>query len=393
MCGIISVRMNGASVAEIVGKYLGNGTKQVMRVFSVVLLVLMGAVFVTSPAVLLADLTPAFLDRNFWVIVILLYYILATFLPIDQIIGRIYPLFGGIMLLMLVLIIGAIIIQGYHMPELTLANLHPDGLSPWPFMFITVACGAISGFHATQSPMMARCIKTERDSRKVFYGAMVTEGVIALVWAAAGVAFYQTTGGLQQALASLGQSGVVYGISTGLLGFFGGALAIVGVVVCPITSGDTAFRAARLTIADACGLDQKNFKNRLILSVGLLAVGGGLTLVDFNIVWRYASWANQTLSVFMLWAAAVYLRWHAGKNVSLICALPGTFMTAVCVTYILMASEGFRLPASIGYPLGIGAAALLFGLFLFKCYGKAEAPERAEEIPAGSKKLKMKSNC
>ena len=196
MSGMISVRMNGASVSEIVGKYLGGTAKQIMRVFSVILLVLVGAVFTTSPAALIARLTPAWMDTQFWVVVILIYYLLATLLPIDKLIGKLYPFFGCVLLIMVVGIIGGLVAGGYTLPELVIADLHPDGLPVWPFMFVTVACGAISGFHVTQSPMMARCIKTEKDGRKVFYGTMISESVIALVWAAAGVAFYGTTGGL-----------------------------------------------------------------------------------------------------------------------------------------------------------------------------------------------------
>lgn len=196
MSGMISERLNGASISEIVGRYLGKTAKQIMRVFSVILLVLVGAVFTTSPAGLLARLTPEWMNTNFWVVVILIYYLLATLLPIDKRIGKIYPLFGVLLLSMAVGVIGGLIAGGYTLPELSLANQNPEGQPVWPFMFITVACGAVSGFHATQSPMMARCIKTERDGRKVFYGAMIAEGVIALVWAAAGVAFYGATGGL-----------------------------------------------------------------------------------------------------------------------------------------------------------------------------------------------------
>ena len=233
MSGMISVRMNGASISEIVGKYLGGTAKQVMRVFSVVLLILLGAVFTTSPAALIARLTPEWMNTSFWVVVILVYYLLATLLPIDKVIGKLYPVFGVVLVMMAVGIIGSLAAGGYSLPELSFSNLHPDGRPVWPFMFVTVACGAISGFHGTQSPMMARCLKTEKDGRRVFYGAMISESVIALVWAAAGVAFYGTTGGLEQALANLGQSGVVYDISVSLLGIFGGALAIIGVVGLP----------------------------------------------------------------------------------------------------------------------------------------------------------------
>ena len=358
MSGMISLRMDGASISEIVGAYLGGAAKQVMRVFSVVLLVLLGAVFTTSPALLIARLTPEWMNAGFWVVVILIYYLLATLLPIDKLIGKLYPVFGVVLLMMAVGIIVGLMAGGYELPELTLTNLHPEGRAVWPYMFITVACGAISGFHGTQSPMMARCLTSEKDGRKIFYGAMLSESVIALVWAAAGVAFYGATGGLQQALTKLGQSGVVYDISVSLLGAFGGALAIVGVVVCPISSGDTAFRSARLTIADWLHIDQTNLRGRLAVTIPLLAAGAVLTQVDFDMVWRYFSWSNQTLAMITLWAAAMYLvrrgakPWH-----SLLCALPATFMSGVSCTYILMAEEGFRLSRSIAYPAGIVFAA------------------------------------
>ena len=373
MIGMISLRMDGASVSEIVGRYLGPVARQAMRIFSLILLVLLGAVFTTSPAALIARLTPSWMSVGFWVVVILIYYVLATLLPIDKIIGKLYPIFGGVLLLMAAGIMVGLIAGGYRLPELTLANLHPDGRPVWPFMFITVACGAISGFHGTQSPMMARCLRTERDGRRVFYGAMISESVIALVWAAAGVAFYGATGGLQAALANLGQSGVVYEISVTLLGVFGGALAVIGVVVCPISSGDTAFRSARLIIADWFHIDQSDFKKRLAVTIPLLAAGALLTQVDFNVVWRYFSWSNQTLAMITLWAAAAYLlrngemRWH-----SLLCALPATFMSGVSCTYILMAEEGFRLSASIAYPVGAAFALACAALYAVKAAKRSE---------------------
>lgn len=367
MSGMISVRMTGASVSEIVGKYLGGAAKQIMRVFSVILLVLVGAVFTTSPAALIARLTPEWMDTQFWVVVILIYYLLATLLPIDKLIGKLYPLFGCVLLLMVVGIIGGLVAGGYTLPELVIADLHPDGLPVWPFMFVTVACGAVSGFHVTQSPMMARCITTEKDGRKVFYGAMIAESVIALVWAAAGVAFYETTGGLQQALTELGQSGTVYDISVSLLGVVGGALAIIGVVVCPISSGDTAFRSARLTIADWFRIDQSNLAKRLAITLPLLLAGALLTQLNFDVIWRYFSWSNQTLAMITLWAAAMYLARHGEKWWhSLICALPATFMSAVSCTYILMAEEGLRLSQGISCPVGAVFAAACMTLYLFK---------------------------
>ena len=375
MSGMISVRMNGASISEIVGKYLGRAAKQVMRVFSVVLLILVGAVFTTSPAALLARLTPEWMNTTFWVVVILVYYLLATLLPIDQIIGKLYPVFGVVLVLMAVGIVGGLLAGGYALPELSFANRHPQGQPVWPYMFVTVACGAVSGFHATQSPMMARCLRREKDGRRVFYGAMLAESVIALIWAAAGVAFYGATGGLQQALADLGQSGVVYDISVRLLGVFGGALAIVGVVVCPVSSGDTAFRSARLTIADWFGIDQSRLPLRLAVTLPLLAVGALLTQLNFDVVWRYFSWSNQTLAMITLWAAAMYLVRHAARPWhSVICAVPAAFMSGVSCTYILMAEEGLRLPQSLAYPIGAAFALACAALFAVAAVRRARRP-------------------
>ncbi len=366
LSGMISERNDGASIAELSGIYLGKGAKWIMRAFSVLLLLLTGTVFVTSPAALLARLTPDVLNGTFWIIVILVYYVLATLLPIDKVIGRLYPVFGAVLILMAAGILGGVIVGGYAVPEITLRDLHPQGLAVWPFMFVTVACGAISGFHATQSPMVAKCITSEKLGRRVFYGAMLSESVIALVWAAGGVAFYGATGGLQNALSALGQSGAVYDISTGMLGPVGGVLAIIGVIACPITSGDTAFRSARLILAEITRLDQKRIRNRLIITLPLLAAGAVLTQLDFNVLWRYFSWSNQTLAMISLWVATAYLL-KTGKSrwASLLAALPATFMSAVSMTYILMASEGFGLSAQIGYPVGVVFAAALFVLYLF----------------------------
>jgi len=376
MSGMISSRHQGASIAELSGDYLGNTARWIMRVFSVVLLVLCGTVFVTSPAGLLARFTQGTVSGAGWSVIILIYYLLATLLPIDKLIGKLYPVFGVLLILMAVTVIGGIVFSGgqYVIPELTLANLHPDaGNMPiWPFMFITVACGAISGFHATQSPMIAKCITSEKQGRGVFYGAMISEAVIALVWAAAGVAFYGGTQLLTEALKS-GASNVVYEISTGVLGNLGAILAIAGVIICPITSGDTAFRSARLILAETFWLDQKTIRNRLLVTLPLLVVGGLLTWYattndqGFQTVWRYFSWSNQTLAMIALWVATAYLlKVGKGRVRALLTALPATFMSAVTLTYILMAKEGFRLSSQIAYPAGIIFAALLFILFLVK---------------------------
>ena len=366
MSGMISERHEGQSIAQLSGIYMGRPVLYVMRVFAVVLLVLTGTVFVTSPAALLSKLTPDILSNGFWILVILIYYVLATLLPIDKVIGRLYPVFGVILIIMAVSVTGGILlIPDYTIPEMTLKDLHPANLPVWPFMFITVACGAISGFHSTQSPMMAKCITTEKAGRKVFYGAMIIESVIALVWAAAGAAFYGSTQMLYDAISGLGQSGVVYEISHEILGGIGGVLAVIGVVVCPITSGDTAFRSARLILAEWTGLDQVKISNRLKLTIPMLGIAALLTQMDFNVLWRYFSWSNQTLAMIALWVATSYLV-HKGRYMwgSLLTALPAAFMTAVTVTYILMADEGFRLSAAAAYPAGIIAAIFLFAVYV-----------------------------
>ena len=372
MSGMISSRHGGSSIAELSGIYLGNAARWVMRIFSVVLLVLCGVVFVTSPAGLLDKLTPDWMNGTFWAVVILAYYLLATLLPIDKVIGKLYPVFGVLLVTMALAVIGGIIFSGgkFAIPELSLSNLHPEGTPVWPYMFITVACGAISGFHATQSPMIAKCITSEKQGRKIFYGAMIGESVIALVWAAAGVAFYGATQVLNDALKA-GASNVVYEISTGVLGTVGGILAIAGVIVCPITSGDTAFRSARLILAETFHLEQKSIRNRLLITIPLLVIGGLLTWFaitnnnGFQIVWRYFSWSNQTLAMISLWVATAYLlKTGKSKYASLITALPATFMSAVSLTYILMAGEGFSLSSSIAYPAGIIFALALLCVYM-----------------------------
>ena len=365
MVGMVSERHGGKSIAELSGIYLGKPMKWIMRGFSVLLLLLTGTVFVTSPAALLTRLTQGGLSVTFWVVVILVYYVLATLLPIDKVIGKLYPVFGVVLMVMAFGILGGIIFGGYQLPEISLANLHPEGLPIWPFMFVTVACGAISGFHATQAPMMSKCITSEKVGRRVFYGAMLKESMIALVWAAGGVAFYGATGGLQAALSSMGQSGTVYDIATGMLGTAGGILAIIGVVACPITSGDTAFRSARLILSEITGLDQKPIRNRLVITLPLLGIAAVLTQIDFNILWRYFSWSNQTLAMITLWMVSAYLM-KSNENVwtSLISAIPATFMSAVTMTYILEASEGLGLRKVVAYPAGMIFAVACFGFYL-----------------------------
>ena len=277
-------------------------------------------------------------------------------------------------------IAGSMILKSeYHMPELweSFDVVHPEGLPKWAMMFVTVACGAISGFHATQSPLMARCMTTEREGRKVFYGAMVTEGIIALIWACAGVTFYNGVGPLSEALAQYGQGSVVYTISTTLMGPVGGVLAMIGVIACPITSGDTAFRACRLTIADWFRINQSKVTYRAALSVPLLAVGAFAAVsLPFEILWRYFSWSNQTLAMMVLWTGAVFLlRFGYPPICCFMAALPATFMSAVSLTYILQAPEGFQLSTSIAYPAGILFALACLAVFLFRVYRKGPQEE------------------
>ena len=390
MSGMISCRHGGSSIAELSGTYLGSAAKWIMRIFSVVLLVLTGTFFVTSPAALIVNLfkdmqpapAPIFMNMNLWVAVILAYYVLATLLPIDKLIGKLYPVFGVLLIAMALGVLGGTIFGGYSIPEISLQNLHPEGtdMPVWPFMFVTVACGAISGFHATQSPMVAKCITSEKQGRHIFYGAMIAEAVIALIWAAAGVALYgamnmletygagSATEALNAAMskANGGQAHAVLEISRTMLGTVGGILAVIGVVVCPITSGDTAFRSARLILGEVTHLDQKKIWKRLVITIPILAIGAVLTQLDFDILWRYFAWSNQTLAMISLWVATAYLikkgkyRWG-----SVMTALPAAFMSAVSLTYILMAKkEGFGLDGSTAYPIGAGFALILLGVYV-----------------------------
>ena len=379
LSGMMSERNDGKSISEVVGLYMGKVITFIMRVFSVVLLVMVGVNFSVGPASLLSSLTPDFLGTMFWLVVIMVYYLIATFLPIDKIIGQLYPVFGICLIIMALGIGGAtIIFRGSDMPELTAAALsvvHPDGLPKWAMMFVTVACGAISGFHATQSPMMARCIKSEKEGRTVFYGAMVAEGVIALIWAAAGVTFYTNHGslldgmsGLTAAISAGGAGDVVYQISTTLLGPVGGVLAMIGVIACPITSGDTAYRSARLTIADWFHIDQSKTSLRAALSVPLLGVGAFIALaLPWDVLWRYFSWSNQTLAMIVLWTGAVFLHKYGFPPMScMMAALPAAFMSAVSVTYFFQAPECLNLSTAIAYPVGLIVAALFLVIFIWR---------------------------
>lgn len=373
--GMLSERNDGVSISEVCGIYLGGIMKNVMRVFSVVLLVMVGTVFAVGPAGLIVTLfknsgvSGLLASTELWLWIILLYYFIATFISIDKIIGKVYPLFGICLIIMAVgVAFGIFTHSEYVIPEIwtNFANMHPKGTPVWSVMFITVACGAISGFHATQSPLMARCLKSERQGHFVFYGAMVCEGVIALIWAAAGCSVYEVTGGLStglQAVLDGGQSAAIYDVCAKTMGGIGIALAMIGVIVCPITSGDTAFRSARLVLADWFKIDQSKYSRRLILCVPLLAVGAIVGHLDYTIVWRYFSWSNQTLAMLVLWTASMYL--FKEKKNYWITVVPATFMSAVSMTYFFYAPECLGLGTAIAYPVGIVLAVVFLGIFFF----------------------------
>ena len=388
--GMLSERNDGVSISEISGIYLGKTMKNVMRVFSVVLLVMVGTVFAVGPAGLLQLLcsnAPGILSsKMFWLILILVYYFIATFLSIDKLIGKIYPVFGICLIVMAVGVGLGIFTKGYEIPEIwnNFTNMHPQGTPIWSFMFITVACGAISGFHATQSPLMARCLKSEKQGHFVFYGAMVSEGIIALIWAAAGCALY--TG---EELLALGGGGstAVYDVCKKTMGGVGIALAMLGVIACPITSGDTAFRSARLTLSDWLKIDQDSYANRLklcipVLGVGaFLGIGNALGFINYTVIWRYFSWTNQTLAMIVLWAASMFL-FYEKKNYW-ITAVPATFMTAVSITYFMLGNEclgqflnkGGVYNTALAYPVGIVFAALFLGIFLYSIKKRDVKPQ------------------
>jgi carbon starvation protein CstA len=381
--GMLSIKHNGLSITEIVGMYLGKSTKQFMRGFTVLLMILVGAVFIMGPANILAGLTPNLASVTFWVWVVFIYYLLATMLPIDKIIGRVYPVFGLSLLFMAVGLIIALFVKGYHIPELNLAGIHnyhnnSDKFPIFPMLFITIACGAISGFHATQSPLMARCLTNEKFGRRVFYGAMISEGVVALIWAAISMSFF---GGIRELNTTMAANGgnaavVVNDISNSLLGKFGGFLALLGVVAAPITSGDTAFRSARLIVADFLNYNQGPIKNRLLVSVPLFAIGFFLTQIDFSIIWRYFAWSNQTLAMIVLWTITVFLVQE--KKLYWLTLIPAVFMTAVTTTYLLFAPEGFALPKEIAYPVGALLSVIsLVSFFVYKRNYFNRIPARA----------------
>ena len=371
LCGMLSVRHYGEGVPELVGLYLGDTAKKIMLVFSVFLLLMVGTVFVYSPAIILGDKMGG--DNNMvmiWCLLIFFYYIIATMLPIDKIIGRIYPLFAFSLMFMAVALCIVLIKDMPDIPEVWdgLDNMKPSAGPIFPCLFITIACGALSGFHATQSPLMARCMKYEKEGRPIFYGAMIAEGVVALIWAA--VSSYFFYGGAGEALgASLKSSApqVVTLVSEGWLGTLGGVLALLGVVAAPITSGDTAFRSARLIISEFVHLNQKKIVNRFIICIPLFLIALGLlwfNIADengFNVIWNYFGWANQSLATIVLWTETVYL--VKQRKIFYITLIPAMFMTAVTVSFLILSPIAFGLDKTIAYIFGLAAVLIATGWF------------------------------
>ncbi|EJN6961818.1 TPA: carbon starvation CstA family protein [Photobacterium damselae] len=378
--GMLSIRNGGASVPTITGRYLGNGAKHFMNIFAIVLLLLVGVVFVSAPAGMITNLineqTSFNVTMTSMVVVIFAYYVLATIVPIDTIIGRFYPLFGALLIFMSVGLITAIAFSSEHTllgnfeVSQMFSNLNPNDMPLWPALFITIACGAISGFHATQSPLMARCLENEKNGRFVFYGAMIGEGIIALIWCAIALSFFGSLEELSNAVSNGGPGNVVYSASFGLLGVFGGVIAFLGVVILPITSGDTAFRSSRLILAEYFNMEQKTLRNRLLIATPLFVLGGILTQVDFGIIWRYFGFANQVTAVMMLWTASAYLLRH--NKLHWITTVPALFMTTVCITFILNNHQlGFGLP--MGVSTGLGVTGAIGAMFMVIKRAKASA--------------------
>ena len=371
--GMLSLRHDGLSISEIVGIYLGSKVKHFMRFFTVILLIFVGVVFLVGPAKIIDGMMENLWGVWIWVSIILVYYILSTLLPIDKLISKLYPIFGIAMLMMALGLLSALFFGDYQIPELIPENLtnmttNPEETPLFPMLFVTIACGAISGFHATQSPLMARCIKNEKLGRKIFFGTMITEGIVTLTWAAAAMTFFGNVGELNSAMLENNNNAAwaANEISLNMLGGIGGMLALLGIVAAPITSGDTAFRSARLILSDIFKLKQTKIKNRLYLSLPLFMIAFVLTQIDFGIIWRYFAWSNQTLATVVLWTITAYLIYE--NKAFWITMIPAIFMTMVCSTYILIAPEGFQLANDLAY-IGGGFVTLSI-TFLFWNYTK-----------------------
>ncbi len=382
--GMLSVRHNGLSISEVVGIYLGPKMKHFMRFFTIVLLIFVGTVFLMGPAKIIDGMTGNIWNLWVWVGIILVYYIVSTLLPIDQLISKLYPIFGIAMLLMAIGLVIALLFGDYRIPEIIPSNLRNMTTSPsetplFPILFVTIACGAISGFHATQSPLMARCMKNETEGRKIFYGTMITEGIVTLIWAAAAMTFFGNVESLNSAMLDNNNNAAwaANEISLNMLGSLGGFLALLGIVAAPITSGDTAFRSARLILSDVLKTDQKKIMNRVYISLPLFLIAFALTQIDFGIIWRYFAWSNQTLATVVLWTITAYLMHN--RKAYLVTLLPAIFMTLVCSTYILIAPEGFNLANNLAY---IGGSTITLSVLIIFWIVVVKRPNKLVVYPS-----------
>lgn len=385
--GMMSVRANGRSMPVVVGQYLGKGAKKFMNVFLAFTLIGIGCSFVTGPADLLNNMIPV--SKLFWVIVIFIYYILATLLPINKIIGKIYPVFGLLLIFMALAVGGAMIIKaaGGNMQLMELSadsfrNFHaqPDKYMLFPMLFVVISCGAISGFHSTQAPMMARCIENEKHGRVVFYGAMITEGIVAMIWATAAINYFGGPDGLNAAATAGNTPAIIVNtLCNDWLGKVGAVIAVLGVVVCPITSGDTAFRSLRLMLGDVLKVNQTPVRNRLMLALPVFVVAAICCMADFSILWNYVGIGNQIVACVMLWTFAKFLSRSARH---LFLSIPATFLTYICVSYFLMAPHvngGLDLSPAIGYIVAGVVALTAFVTFNIYCVKRqiAKHPQRS----------------
>lgn len=361
LSGMFSVRFKGKTMDFLVQKLISKQFAVIFMIFLVIILILVGAVFALNPAKMLADIFHS--QIIVWASVIFGYYFLTTLLPVDKVIGRFYPVFALLLITVTVALLSKLFMFDHSwFAQMTFANIHPKSAPIFPLMFVTVACGAISGFHATQSPIMARCVCNEKQGRFVFYGAMILEGFIALVWATLGIAFYQNQAAYFADVTALGQGGVVAKISEALLGGIGAKLTVLSVVVLSITSGDTAFRAARLTIAEFLHVNQKNILKRLFLSILVLSAGISFIFVDITKLWMYFAWANQTLATITLWAVSIYLR--RKNRFYFVSLIPALFMTMVSSTYILYQKIGFNMPLNYAKIAAAAITCTVLSVFL-----------------------------
>ncbi|WP_085522043.1 carbon starvation CstA family protein [Tuberibacillus sp. Marseille-P3662] len=363
LIGMISIRNRGAHLPQLAGKFLGKSMKHIVNAFTILLLLLTGTVFVTAPATLLSDLTNHTIGLSLIVLAIFVYYIIATLLPIDKIIGKVYPILGALLLISAIGIGVGLVATGAPIPEISLANMHPKDAPIFPLLFLTISCGALSGFHATQTPIISRTTQYEKNGRFIFYGMMIAEGIIAMIWAAAAMSLFSG-----QELAAItdqgGPAAVVSAVAKEMLGAVGGTIAVLGVIVLPITSGDTSFRSVRMIIADYFRIAQRKMSSRIWIAVPLFVISFVLTRIDFNILWRYFSWANQSTAMIALWVGAMYL--ILGHRNYWIALLPATFMTFATFTYIAYAPIGFGLPMTISYILAALGTVIVIALFTMR---------------------------